>query len=68
MRLNVTKTINEWRFKINARYDIRLGDIRSVMRNVDSVAELAIDMFVLGYAQGHKAYKSEQKKKSRISN
>lgn len=57
MQLDVLKTIEKTKGKINPHYDMTIdGAILLIDRNKTKL-DLAFDAFVLGYAQGMKAQK-----------
>lgn len=59
MKLNTMKTIEQFRGKINPRYDIGCSDLKVLSENIPGRYELISDSFVLGYAQGYKAKAAE---------
>lgn len=63
-KLNVSKTIKEWKGKIPTRYDATYQDIVQVINNSNGIFDLFHLSFVFGYAQGYKARTSELKKGS----
>jgi hypothetical protein len=64
-RLNVMRTIEETRPKINVRYDIGIDDIELICTNSPHPYYLVANSFTLGYAQGMKAAKAEMKRREK---
>ena len=60
---NTVKTINSYKGKINPRYELGSLDIQAIYKSSRNTYNMICDAFVLGYAQGVKATKSELKRK-----
>ena len=58
-KLNIERTINETKGKINQYYDLRIDDIKTIMNISKDQYDLIANAFCLGYAQGLKLGRKE---------
>ena len=61
-KLNVIKTIEGTKGKINSKYDMAYNDIEVIQKNCNGVFDMICNSFMLGYAQGVKATKAETRR------